>query len=93
MNTISMEGRLVSPGEMERWGDFCFSNPGRVYFYICIWLPMESGPDALRIQKASPGGPRVWEWDGNIEKPTLTPSIHALGLWHGYLKAGRFVSC
>ncbi len=45
-----------------------------------------------------------WNWDGNIEKPTLTPSVDArpaephgnypgrIG-WHGFLKAGRWVSC
>lgn len=42
----------------------------------------------------------VWNWDGNREKPTLTPSINILQLndkgekigehWHGYLTAGRW---
>lgn len=34
-----------------------------------------------------------WTWDGNIEKPTLKPSIHRVGHWHGWLRSGRFVSC
>ena len=42
-------------------------------------------------------GPR-WHWDGDREKPTLTPSLvlnpkdggyH----WHGFLKAGVFEEC
>lgn len=33
-----------------------------------------------------------WSWDGNVDKPTLSPSIHRLGSWHGFLKAGRFES-
>lgn len=47
-------------------------------------------------------GPGAWEWDGNRESPTLTPSIlvnivwgeeeELIELWHGYLTAGRFVS-
>ena len=35
-----------------------------------------------------------WIWDGNIESPTLTPSILRRGGcgWHGWLKAGKFIS-
>ena len=39
--------------------------------------------------------PPVWEWDGNEDCPTATPSI-AIGLpqcWHGYLTAGVFCGC
>ena len=41
---------------------------------------------------ASPGP--VKAWDGNLERPTLTPSIQTLpeeGGWHGYLTAGNLV--
>lgn len=43
-----------------------------------------------------------WDWDGNVEKPTLKPSIaHSVGdgkggmveHWHGYLTNGEFKSC
>jgi hypothetical protein len=34
-----------------------------------------------------------WEWDGNREKPTLKPSVHHVGHWHGYLRDGVWVSC
>ncbi|WP_298172068.1 DUF6527 family protein [Novosphingobium sp.] len=47
------------------------------------WLPIK--PDE-----------RGWQWNGNAETPTLTPSILQSGLpckWHGYLTAGEFVSC
>ena len=35
----------------------------------------------------------TWEWDGNRDQPTLTPSIDAskYGGWHGYLTAGKLV--
>jgi hypothetical protein len=36
---------------------------------------------------------REWVWDGNVEKPTLSPSIHRVGHWHGHLKKGYFKSC
>lgn len=32
----------------------------------------------------------TWDWDGNIEQPTLHPSIHHVGHWHGWLKSGVF---
>jgi len=32
-----------------------------------------------------------WSWDGNEDKPTLTPSLHAVGLWHGWVRNGELV--
>lgn len=29
-----------------------------------------------------------WEWDGNEDAPTLSPSLHAVGIWHGFVKGG-----
>lgn len=47
-------------------------------------------------------GTRGWTWDGNLDTPTITPSIltsvewgperRYIELWHGYLTKGRFVS-
>lgn len=39
-----------------------------------------------------PSSKHQWEWDGNIEAPTLWPSIHCVGCckWHGYLVKGIF---
>lgn len=36
-----------------------------------------------------------WLWDGNVEKPTLLPSIACKTpcAWHGYLTAGVFTPC
>ncbi len=35
----------------------------------------------------------VWQWDGDWEAPTLSPSIQRHGAcnWHGHLRAGKFV--
>lgn len=37
----------------------------------------------------------AWEWNGDLEKPTLTPSIQCLSAcrWHGYLTNGVFRPC
>ena len=32
-----------------------------------------------------------WSWDGNEDKPTLRPSLHAKGVWHGYVRNGELV--
>lgn len=75
---------------MERPGDFCFDDDR---YTLYIWIPGMSGPDAIRIQKGQPGGARIWGWDGNEDKPTLTPSILSPNEWHGYLRNGRLESC
>ena len=31
-------------------------------------------------------------WDGNEEKPTLQPSIHIPGGWHGWVKEGNLIT-
>ena len=90
MNTQSLECRKVKPGEIEKEGDFCFDEE---FEHIYIWMPAHMGPSAIRIKKGEAGGNRVWGWDGNEEKPTLTPSLLNGELWHGHLQAGKLVSC
>ena len=29
-----------------------------------------------------------WSWDGNEDKPTLHPSLHWIGIWHGWCQEG-----
>jgi hypothetical protein len=38
---------------------------------------------------------KAWLWDGNLESPTLTPSIQKCEgcRWHGFLKAGVWEQC
>lgn len=66
------------------------------------WLFLPSDTDATfwpyreRLQNGS-----LWTWDGDEERPTLSPSLHLqIGgtaevprrtLWHGWLRAGRLV--
>jgi hypothetical protein len=42
-------------------------------------------------------GGSCWHWDGNLERPTLNPSIlRTAGCdrgWHGFLTTGVFVTC
>jgi hypothetical protein len=47
----------------------------------------------IAIRPVVDGSPQSWEWDGNAEAPTLSPSIHHVGCWHGWLRHGEFTSC
>lgn len=47
---------------------------------------------ALRFRPSEPAHPS-WEWNGNLDKPTLTPSVHHVGHWHGWLTDGVWRSC
>jgi hypothetical protein len=49
------------------------------------WIPIVKGP--------APAPKYPWGWDGNLDAPTLTPSLLLEGGWHGYMKAGRLESC
>lgn len=33
----------------------------------------------------------TWYWNGDRDKPTLTPSLHAVGIWHGWLRDGVLI--
>jgi hypothetical protein len=90
MNTESVDCRKVLMGLMEQVGDFAFDNE---YSHIYVWFPGVSGPDALPIVRGASNAERVWGWDCNTVKPTLTPSILHPLIWHGYLRAGRLVTC
>jgi hypothetical protein len=79
------------PGDF-RWGPE--SEDGIRYLYIRIPGTPAYGFDALRcFRGADRGIEREWAWDGNEEKPTLTPSILNPDSWHGHLVAGRLESC
>ncbi len=35
--------------------------------------------------------PTAWLWDGNRSKPTITPSVHTHGHWHGWVRQGQLI--
>jgi hypothetical protein len=50
------------------------------------------------VQRPTPDAVCVWAWDGNLERPTLTPSINCIAEkegkptggcgWHGFITNG-----
>jgi hypothetical protein len=94
MNTQSIKAnRVSSVDEVKNPGDFAWSSDFKTMFLL---LPGEKGSAAaIRITQscADENNRPRWIWDGNIENPSLMPSIHAPGEWHGYLQNGMFQSC
>jgi hypothetical protein len=53
--------------------------------YVC---PCGCGVQGyLAIRSTKPEHPS-WVWNGKCHSPTLTPSIHHIGHWHGFLTKG-----
>jgi hypothetical protein len=58
--------------------------------YLCPCGCGHTGVLDFRLPSASRPS---WEWDGNLEAPTLTPSVNHVGHWHGYLRNGVWERC
>ena len=95
MNTESCDCRKVADYDaVERPGDFYFKPVQGIdgETALHIMLPGHTFI-CIGVQRGSSATPKVWGWDSNEDKPTLTPSIHAIDHWHGSLRAGRLASC
>lgn len=86
-----MSNRVDCISELKNPGQFLFmSNPYEIngLLFIC---PCGCGSmGGVRFKGPSP----KWDWDGNIENPTITPSIQFMTgcKWHGFLTNGEFKS-
>lgn len=100
MHTNSIPARLVAdllnkafgdvPGEDAQRGDVEDVGTG---MYVCC---PGCGNTSLLQYGASVGAPphpQFWQLSGTPEAPTLKPSIHHPGCWHGWLTDGQFTSC
>lgn len=54
-------------------------------------LIANSGHNIPRDGQNNNGGQAQWDWDGNKDAPTFSPSINCKGCWHGYIRNGRCV--
>lgn len=99
MNTQSCDMHQVASakndsGDLEP-GDFYVETDERGQLWFCFCYPNGVGgriPLKPLLDPTTNSG-HSWTWDGNTDKPTLTPSVHAFHMWHGYFTAGRMVSC
>lgn len=77
-------------------GSFDFSLGGDMrrgfhgLLFVCPCGCGDIGHLPLRIPPVVVAQQPSWDWDGNEEQPTLTPSIRKLDgcKWHGYLTRG-----
>lgn len=76
----------TKPGAFEYYKDKDGYPAGMLYCCPC-------GCGATGALAFRPRQSPSWDWDGNLEKPTLQPSVHHPGHWHGYLTAGVWISC
>lgn len=78
----------ATPGAFEFYvaGDDKVTPAGMIYS-----CPCGCGVQGSLAFKPAPSP--SWHWDGDREKPTLQPSVHHVGHWHGWLRAGVWVSC
>lgn len=91
------EGKLrdgAPPGAFTYFGMTPERGPVGMY-YMCPCGCESLGTLRFRTGKASDRP--SWEWNGNVEKPTLNPSVNHLEAdntehWHGWLKAGKWES-
>jgi hypothetical protein len=65
----------------------CFTYDGDFITYKC---PCGCGSiGTLRADlNQKPADTPSWIFDGNYAQPTLTPSVHHVGHWHGWLRNG-----
>jgi len=53
--------------------------------------PVDVGWQTDHVQATGMGA--RWQLSGTVDKPTLSPSLHWVGIWHGWLRNGRLESC
>jgi Family of unknown function (DUF6527) len=90
-------------------GDWCFTDNDSVIWLVIPVDPLSGdngGKTIIRLPIAINGISNypyddkhpTWDWDGNKEKPTLSPSIRTFGnkgmpdRWHGFLRQGKLIT-
>lgn len=84
--------RLDLPAGVVEWLSDVNGNQNSALAYTC---PCGCGSvGAISVNKGNKIE-KAWVWDGNVDKPSLTPSIQKIHgcRWHGYLTNGEFVPC
>lgn len=59
---------------------------------LYVRLPNDAMVSRLPLYEGE-GIEHSWRLRGTDDKPTLNPSINAVGVWHGWLTDGRFTEC
>lgn len=74
---VACDFRPAQPGRNERPTHIYMTTPGGERCQIAIAPECHDGAEG-------------WAWDGNLDAPTLTPSIDGgADSWHGWVRAGE----
>lgn len=80
------------------WDDLIAGSKGDWYFHHDeSYITIRWGVDVMDVVTIPIQGPNAWQWDGNRESPTISPSIAIRGgegmpdLWHGFLQGGKLI--
>lgn len=91
-NNVGHFGKLTNAGDFILTVSAASGETPAGMIYVC---PCGCGDhSAVQFSNFKHESPK-WDWNGDREKPTLTPSIlRTAGCrWHGYLTDGVFRSC
>ena len=88
---MKVKARNVGDGELSAPGDYQFRSINGEVLGMGFVCPCGCGNESwLPVTEPGP----VWAWDGNVDAPTLTPSIlNRFCKYHGFLTNGVFESC
>ena len=83
--------RKIAPCNPRQVGEFYWDlqNGKR---QLVVMLPFQEGgaTSSWSIDFPNHNGAK-WSWDGNEDKPTLSPSLHWIGVWHGRVRNGQLI--
>lgn len=89
------DGSAVVGGSRKaiRIEDYKVDEPGRERRRCYFPCPRNPGKECHVLLKPWPVNANTWDWDGNRDAPTLSPSINCNGpggcLWHGHIVNGQ----
>ena len=85
--------RVDKFGDIEQAGDFCWikDDDGQK---LAVAIPAANGNyvhSTWPISPATTAAGHTWTRDANDLNPSLHPSLHAVGVWHGWVLNGALV--
>jgi len=57
--------------------------------WIAIYCPGCEVAHAIPVEKPNPANGAVWRFNGDMERPTFSPSLHLVGFCHSFVTDGR----
>jgi hypothetical protein len=75
-------------------GDWCFVEKPNQSLLFFLRYPVHGMPDGDVVMLPLSGGKGpIWQWDGNRDVPTISPSIRVCDSdgerWHGFFRNGK----